>query len=403
MTAYLASSDTFHLTATDGPARAGLLRTAHGVVRTPVFMPVGTKATIKATTTSEVEDLGAQIVLSNTYHLMLRPGADAIRDGGGLHRIMHWDRPILTDSGGFQVFSLRDTTKFEQNGVTFASIYDGRRVLFTPENVVETQALLGSDIAMVLDECPPGDADTSAVAQAVDRTTSWAARAREHHLRVRHDGTTQQGAATTAHSRWSLTGQPQLQFGIVQGGTDTTLRQRSARELLDIGFDGYAIGGLSVGEDPVLTMPALAATTELLPVERPRYFMGIGDPVGVLDVIHRGVDMFDCVLPTRLGRTAAAMVPVDVAPSGRLNLKNASHATDDSVMDASCACPACAGGYSRRYIRHLFQQGEILGLRLVTLHNLHVVLDIASRARTAITRGAWDEFYPAERARWAEF
>ena len=401
MSTYPATSDTFHLTARSGNARAGLLRTAHGIVRTPVFMPVGTKATIKATTTDEVEAIGAQIVLSNTYHLTLRPGTDTIRDAGGLHRLMHWKRPILTDSGGFQVFSLRDTTRFERDGVSFASIYDGQRVLFTPENVVEAQALLGSDIAMVLDECPPGDAPLAAVESAVARTTSWAERAREHHLRIVHEGTTSHGAATTASPSWSMTGQHQLQFGIVQGGTDAALRKRSAHELLNIGFDGYAIGGLSVGESPELTMPALAATTHLLPEERPRYFMGIGDPVGVLDVIDRGVDMFDCVLPTRLGRTAAAIVPVDIAPSGRLNMKNAVHATSDIPIDSTCSCPACRGGYTRRYIRHLFQQQEILGLRLLTLHNLHVVLDIARRARTAIAANRWQQHYEAERARWA--
>jgi queuine tRNA-ribosyltransferase len=356
-------------------------------------MPVGTKATVKATTAEEVEQLGAQIVLGNTYHLVQKPGVEAIAAAGGLHAVMRWPRTILTDSGGFQVFSLRDTIALDDDGVTFASVYDGSRIRFTPENVVLAQRDLGSDIAMVLDECPPGDAARDDVARAVDRTTLWAARARATHLEHRRgpdDGST-----------WSLTGQVQLQLGIVQGGINVELRERSAKELLDIGFDGYAIGGLSVGEPPELTMPAVAATTALLPVDRPRYFMGIGDPVGLLDVIDRGVDMFDCVLPTRLGRTASAMVPVDLSPNGRLNLRNAVHAESDLPIDPTCVCPACVGGYTRRYLRHLFQQQEILGLRMVSLHNLHVLIDIVTRARTAIADNSWPTYYAHERARWA--
>jgi queuine tRNA-ribosyltransferase len=306
---------------------------------------------------------------------------------------MRWPKSILTDSGGFQVFSLRDTIALDDEGVTFASVYDGSKIRFTPESVARAQASLGSDIAMVLDECPPGDANREAVAQAVERTTTWAARARAEHLVVRRGPNDDTG--------WSLTGQPQLQFGIVQGGTDTELRERSTKELLNIGFEGYAIGGLSVGEAPELTMPALESATSLLPVERPRYFMGIGDPVGILDVIDRGIDMFDCVLPTRLGRTAAAMVPVDVAKSGRLNLRNAIHTSSNDVLDPNCTCPACAGGYTRSYLRHLFQQQEILGLRMVTLHNLHVLINMVSRAREAIVAGTWASMYEEERAKWA--
>ncbi|MBC7645250.1 MAG: tRNA guanosine(34) transglycosylase Tgt [Thermoleophilia bacterium] len=398
----LSDSDVFRVTATDGGARAGLLATPHGLVRTPVFMPVGTKATIKATTTSEVENLGAQIVLANTYHLVLRRGTQAIRDAGGLHKIMHWRGPILTDSGGFQVFSLRDTTKMSDDGVTFASVYDGNRVTFTPENVSRAQAELGSDIAMVLDECPPGDAPRDAVEQAVARTTAWASRAREAHLKLAHDGVSDRGGISTANPGWPMTGLRQLQFGIVQGGIFDDLRQRSARELTDIGFDGYAVGGLSVGEDPALTMPALATTTALLPHDRPRYYMGIGDPVGILVVIDRGVDMVHCVLPTRLGRTATAMVPVaEGPPRGRLNLRNASHGSDDRPIMQGCLCPACGGGYTRRYINHLVRQDEILGLRMLSLHNLHVLIDIVSRARVAIAHGRWTEFHATERMRWA--
>ena len=390
--------DCFRLRSTSGRARTGELRTAHGVVRTPVFMPVGTKATVKATTAEEVRSLNAQVVLGNTYHLVLRPGAQAVADAGGLHRMMRWPGAILTDSGGFQVFSLRHTLKLDDSGVRFQSVYDGAAVDFTPENVAEAQALLGSDIAMVLDECPPGDAARPAVESAVARTSTWAARAREAHLRVRRpgDGSGPLGAG------WSLTGQPQLQFGIVQGGVHADLRERSARELMDIGFDGYAVGGLSVGEPQELTMPVLGATAALLPEDRPRYFMGIGDPIGVLDVIDQGVDMFDCVLPTRLGRTASAIVPVELHPRARLNLRNAVHATDDGPIMPGCACPACAGGYSRRYLRHLFQQEEVLGLRMLTLHNLHVMLDLTWRARAAIASGDWARgWYERERLRWS--
>jgi queuine tRNA-ribosyltransferase len=356
-------------------------------------MPVGTKATVKATNAEEVVDLGAQVVLANTYHLVLRPGAQAVADAGGLHRMMRWPRSILTDSGGYQVFSLRHTLRLDDEGAVFRSVYDGNQVEFTPENVAEAQALLGSDVAMVLDECPPGDAARPAGESAVARTTAWAARAREAHLRARRRGDGKDG--------WSLTGQPQLQFGIVQGGIHGDLRERSARELLDIGFDGYAVGGLSVGEDPALTMPALAATTALLPEDRARYYMGIGDPVGILDVIDHGVDMFDCVLPTRLGRTASAMVPNTEHPRARLNLRNATHVGDEGPILAGCGCPACRGGYARGYLRHLFQQDEILSLRLVTLHNLFVLIDLVRRARGAIASGEWARgWYEAERARW---
>ncbi|MEO6866522.1 MAG: tRNA guanosine(34) transglycosylase Tgt [Gaiellales bacterium] len=387
--------DCFRLHATSGRARVGELRTAHGVVRTPTFMPVGTKATVKSATPDELITLGAQVVLSNTYHLVLRPGAQAVADAGGLHAFMRWPRSILTDSGGFQVFSLRHTLKISDEGAVFRSVYDGDLVNFTPENVAKAQALLGSDVAMVLDECPAGDAPRPEVAAAVARTTAWAARARAAHLSNRRSGDGADG--------WSLTGQPQLQFGIVQGGVHTDLRERSARELLDIGFDGYAVGGLSVGEDPALTLPALATTTALLPEDRARYYMGIGDPIGILDVIDHGIDMFDCVLPTRLGRTASAMVPNTLHPRARLNLRNATHVGDTGPIMPGCGCPACAGGYARGYLRHLFRQEEVLALRLVTLHNLHVLVDLVRRSRAAISSGEWARgWYEQERARWEQ-
>jgi queuine tRNA-ribosyltransferase len=389
--------DCFRLCATSGRARAGLLRTAHGTVQTPTFMPVGTKATVKSVMAEELIDLRAQVVLGNTYHLVLRPGTEAIAQAGGLHRLMRWPRSILTDSGGYQVFSLRHTLRLDDDGVVFRSVYDGDEVEFTPESVARAQAQLGSDVAMVLDECPAGIAPRPDVEAAVARTTRWAARAREAHLRIRAE---QDGVGALGHA-WSITGQPQLQFGIVQGGVHLDLRERSTRELVDVGFDGYAVGGLSVGEDPSLTMPALQATTDLLPVDRPRYYMGIGDPVGVLDVIDRGVDMFDCVLPTRLGRTASAMVPNDQHPRARLNMRAAYNVGDRRPIQPGCTCPACSGGYSREYVRHLFRQDEVLSLRLVTLHNLHVMIDLVRRARVAIATGEWDRgWYERERARW---
>lgn len=387
----------FRLTAQSGRARAGILATAHGIVRTPVFMPVGTKATVKSVSSDELIDLNAQIILANTYHLSLRPGTEMIANAGGLHELMHWPHPILTDSGGFQVFSLRKTVKLSDEGVTFHSIYDGQEVTFTPESVVKAQARLGSDIAMVLDECPPGDASRPEVLDAVTRTGNWAERARVEHLKRRSHN----GGVDGLRANWSITGLPQLQFGIVQGGIHNDLRTLSAKQLREIGFDGYAIGGLSVGEDPALTMPALEQTTDLLPHDQPRYYMGIGDPVGVLDVIDRGVDMFDCVLPTRLGRTAAAMVSVDTHPRGRLNMRAAYNVGVRSVIQEGCECYACRGGYTREYIRHLFHQEEILGLRLTTLHNLHVMIDLVRRARIAIAKGWWDSgWYEQERSRW---
>jgi queuine tRNA-ribosyltransferase len=379
---------TFTLTAQDGGARAGLLRTGHGVVRTPVFMPVGTKATVKATTVEELEALRAQIILGNTYHLVQRPGWEAIRDSGGLHAVMRWRGPILTDSGGYQVFSLRDTLAIDDDSARFRSVYDGDELTFTPEGVANWQIAMGSDIAMVLDHCPPGDAARDEVEAATRRTSIWAAKAREAHLAGRR------------LEDWSLTGVPQLQFGIVQGGVHDDLRAQSARELLDIGFDGYAVGGLSVGEDQSLTMPVLERTTALLPESSARYFMGIGDPVGVLDVIARGIDMFDCVLPTRLGRTASAMVPVTESSNARLNFRNAVHIGDERPILPGCSCAACRGGYSRSYLRHLFSQQEILGLRMVTLHNLHVMVDLVARARRAIAAGKFAAFYARERDMW---
>ena len=352
-------SDRFAVTATDGAARAGVLRTAHGDLPTPAFMPVGTKATVKTVDPEELRALGTTILLGNTYHLHFRPGEDLIAELGGLHSFMGWDGPILTDSGGFQAFSLRDTiAAVDDDGVTFRSVYDGAPARFTPESVAECQAKLGSDIAMCLDICPPVDIDRAELAEAVRRTTLWATRQR---AAPRADG--------------------QLLFGIAQGASDPELRRRSIAELSELGFDGYALGGLAIGEDRGVMFETTAWAAELLPSERPRYFMGIGDPEGVLEVIERGVDMFDCVLPTRTARTGSALTW-----EGRLNLRNAGFARDPGPLDENCSCPACTR-FTRAYIRHLINQQELLGLRLLSLHNLRFLLELTANARAAIEQG----------------
>ncbi|HLY86656.1 MAG TPA: tRNA guanosine(34) transglycosylase Tgt [Gaiellaceae bacterium] len=352
-------SETFTVTARDGSARAGVLRTAHGDVRTPAFMPVGTKATVKTLDPDELRALGAGIVLGNTYHLHFRPGEELIAELGGLHSFMGWDGAILTDSGGFQVFSLRDTLlEVDDDGVTFRSVYDGAPERFTPELAARVQERLGSDVAMCLDICPPAGVSRGELEEAVRRTTVWAERQRDL---PRAPG--------------------QLRFGITQGGLDAELRGRSSDELVALDFDGYAIGGLSVGEHREPMFEATTNAAALLPEDKPRYFMGIGDPEGVLEVIARGVDMFDCVLPTRTARTGSALTS-----EGRLNLRNARFARDGRPLDETCACPACTR-FSRAYIRHLVNQQEILGLRLLSLHNLGFLLDLVAAARGAIERG----------------
>jgi len=354
----------FELVASDGESRAGVLRTAHGELRTPAFMPVGTKATVKMLDPDELRSLGAEIVLGNTYHLHFRPGEDVISDLGGLHAFMAWDRPILTDSGGYQVFSLRDTiVAVDDEGVTFRSVYDGNAERFTPESVAAIQARLGSDIAMCLDVCAPAGGTRDDLAEAVRLTTLWAGRQRR---------------APRAPG--------QLLFGIAQGATDPELRRRSIDEIVALDFDGHALGGLSVGEarDPMFETVADAAP--LLPADKPRYFMGIGDPEGILEVIERGVDMFDCVLPTRMGRTGTALTS-----AGRINLKNARFARDGGPLDERCDCSACSR-FTRAYIRHLVNQQELLGLRLLTLHNLRFLLNLTAGARAAIEAGNLSSF-----------
>ena len=352
----------FQVTATDGEARAGMLQTAHGELRTPAFMPVGTKATVKMVDPVELRALGAEILLGNAYHLHFRPGEDVIAELGGLHQFMGWDGPILTDSGGYQVFSLRDTIlEVDEQGVTFRSVYDGNEERFTPESVADIQAKLGSDIAMCLDVCAPAGGQD--LVDAVRLTTLWAARQRQ---------------APRAPG--------QLLFGIAQGATDQELRRRSIEEIVELGFDGHALGGLSVGEERNPMFETVAGAAPLLPAEKPRYFMGIGDPEGMLEVIERGVDMFDCVLPTRMGRTGTALTS-----TGRLNLKNARFARDQRPLDERCDCPACSR-FTRAYIRHLVNQQELFGLRLLTLHNLRFLLGLTAGARAAIEAGELSSF-----------
>jgi queuine tRNA-ribosyltransferase len=355
---------TFRVTARDGAARAGVLRTAHGDVPTPAFMPVGTKASVKTLHPDEVRDLGAGILLGNTYHLHFRPGDELIAELGGLHTFMGWEGPILTDSGGFQVFSLLDTIlAVDDDGVTFRSVYDGSAARFSPESVARIQANLGADVAMCLDVCPPAGVPHDELAEAVRRTADWAERQR---AAPRADG--------------------QLLFGITQGASDPDLRRRSIEAITALDFDGYALGGLSVGEPRLVTLEATAWAAPLLPDDRPRYFMGIGDAEGIIEVIERGIDMFDCVLPTRTARTGSALTW-----EGRLNLRNARFARDPNPLEEDCDCPACAR-FSRAYIRHLVNQEELLGLRLLTLHNLRFVLALTARAREAIEDGELASF-----------
>ncbi len=366
----------FEVRATDGAARAGVLRTAHGEVRTPVFMPVGTKASVKSLHPDEVRDLGAQILLGNTYHLHFRPGDELIRELGGLHRFMAWDLPILTDSGGFQVFSLRDTiARVDDEGVTFRSVYDGAATRFTPELAAGIQANLGSDVAMCLDQVPPAGVPRRELAEAVRRTTLWAERQRDAPLA---DG--------------------QLRFGITQGGVDPELRRRSTEEIAALEFDGNAIGGLAIGEDRDAMFETTDWAAALLPAGKPRYFMGIGDPEGILEVIEAGVDMFDCVLPTRTARTGSALTR-----DGRINLRNARFARDQEPLDETCDCPACSR-FTRAYLRHLVNQNELLGLRLLSLHNLRFLIELTRGAREAIDRGEFASYKRdrIERLQWAD-
>jgi queuine tRNA-ribosyltransferase len=347
-------------------ARATTFTTAHGPVHTPLFMPVGTRATVKGILPGQLREVGAEVVLANTYHLALRPGADLIERAGGLHAFMGWDRPILTDSGGFQVFSLADTVVHTDEGVRFKSVYDGTVIEWTPESNMAIQQALGADIAMQLDVCPPYPAERAVVEQAVERSAAWAARCKAAHTRP-----------------------DQALFGIVQGGVHEDLRLESVRRLVEIGFPGYGIGGYSVGEPHELMLASLPAVTAALPEDRPRYLMGVGNPTTLVHAIGMGVDLFDCVLPTRTARMGTAF-----SSEGRLNLRNARFADDLGPLDAGCSCSTCTT-YSRAYIRHLVNMKEMAGSILLTIHNLHYLLDLTRRAREAIVAGRYAEFTAA--------
>ncbi len=355
----------FELLKTDASskARRGRLTTAHGVIETPVFMPVGTQGSVKAVSPRELRELKAQIILGNTYHLFVRPGLEVIRHFGGLHRFMNWDGPVLTDSGGYQIFSLAKLRKITDQGVRFQNHLDGTPTFITPEIAMEIQATLGSDIAMVLDECPPWPCEHEYAARSLEMTIRWAKRSKE-----------------APHA------DAQLVFGIVQGATFPDLRRASAEATVQIGFDGYAIGGVSVGEPEPEMMAAVENSDPFLPADKPRYCMGLGTPPQMIELIARGVDMFDCVLPTRIARNGTAFTA-----TGTLNLKNAEYILDQRPIEEGCACCACAE-FSRGYIRHLIKAEEILGLRLITLHNLHSYLDLMRKVREAIDTGTFADF-----------
>ena len=357
------------IVATDGAARTTVVTTARGTFRTPCFMPVGTRGAVKHLTSADLEQLGCEVVLANTYHLMLRPGAETVAELGGLHDFMDWRGHVLTDSGGYQVFSLRP--KVDDDGAVFRSTYDGSSHRLTPEDAVRIQESLGADIQMVLDVCPPLPSPPEVLREAVRRTALWAERAKRVHRR-----------------------QGQALFGIVQGGTDEALRLESARRTLDIGFDGYAVGGLSVGESREEMLPALGTALAELPSEAPRYFMGLGDPAGLVESIALGIDLFDCVLPTRLGRHGTLLTT-----AGRVNLRNTRFASDDAPPDPECACPTCQR-WSRAYLRHLLQVGEPTAARLLTVHNVAWTFALVERIRAAIDAGTFESLRRDVLAAW---
>ncbi|MDR0880255.1 MAG: tRNA guanosine(34) transglycosylase Tgt [Clostridioides sp.] len=337
-------------------ARLGRLHTPHGIIETPIFMPVGTQATVKSMTPEELKEIGSQIILSNTYHLYMRPGHELIKKAGGLHKFMNWDKPILTDSGGFQVFSLGPLRKIKEEGVEFRSHIDGSKHFLSPEKAVEIQNALGSDIMMAFDECAPYPADRDYVKKSLERTTRWLKRCKDAHNNTDN----------------------QALFGIIQGGMYKDLRTQSAKEITDIELPGYAIGGLSVGESKPLMYEILEHTTPLMPVNKPRYLMGVGSPDDLIEGVIRGVDMFDCVLPTRIARNGTAMTS-----QGKVVVRNATYAEDFTPLDPECDCYTCKN-YTKAYLRHLVKANEILGARLLTIHNLNFLLSLMSQIRQAI-------------------
>ena len=337
-------------------ARRGRLHTPHGIIETPIFMPVGTQATVKSMTPEELKEIGSQIILSNTYHLYLRPGHELVQKAGGLHQFMNWDKPILTDSGGFQVFSLGELRKIKEEGVTFQSHLDGSKHFLSPEKVMEIQNALGSDIIMCFDECAPYPATYEYTRDSLDRTIRWAKRCKDAHKNTEN----------------------QALFGIIQGGMYRDLREKSVKEMLEIDFPGYSIGGLSVGEPKEIMYEMLEYTTPLLPKDKPRYLMGVGSPDALLEGVLRGVDMFDCVLQTRIARNGTAMTS-----GGRVVIRNAKYMEDFTPLDHECDCYVCKN-YTRAYLRHLIKAGEILGARLLTYHNLYFSLNLMKNVRLAI-------------------
>ena len=359
----------FSLTHTDGAARRGVLKTAHGDIETPVFMPVGTAGAVKALTSQHLEEIGASIILGNTYHLMLRPGDELIARRGGLHRFIGWNKPILTDSGGYQVFSLAGRRKIDENGVEFRSHLDGSAHLLTPESAVDIQWNLGSDIAMVLDECPALPSTPDVIERSLELTARWAKRCRDRYL------------AKMIPDPFS-----RAQFGIVQGGTFPDLRAKSAELTVSIGFEGYAIGGLSVGEPNETMYKVVEATTPHLPVDQPRYLMGVGTPIDLVECVAHGIDMFDCVMPTRNARNGQLFTS-----EGPLNIKNAQFSEDDGPADPACNCYTCRN-FSRAYLSHLYRAGEMTSATLNTLHNLSFYLDTMRRIREAIAFGRFEDF-----------
>jgi queuine tRNA-ribosyltransferase len=369
-------------------ARHGRLTTVHGAIETPTFMPVGTQGSVKAVSPRELRELNAPIVLGNTYHLFVRPGIEVIKHFGGLHKFMTWDRPILTDSGGYQIFSLAKLRKISEEGVQFQNHVDGTPAFISPEIAMEIQAALGSDIAMVLDECPPWPCEYDYAAKSAEMTTRWAKRCKEWAEENAQHPTSnaQHPIEESAISDQQSAIQRQLVFGIVQGATFGELRQKSAQALVDLDFDGYAVGGVSVGEPEEEMFRAVELSEPFLPNDKPRYAMGLGTPPQLLEMIARGTDMFDCVLPTRLARNGTAFTS-----AGTINLKNAEYAKDKRPIEDDCDCTSCRE-FSRGYIRHLIKAEEILGLRLITLHNLHFYLDLMRQARDKIDKGTFDEF-----------
>ncbi len=364
-------SFSFQLLNTDRSARRGRIVTGHGPIETPAFMAVGTQATVKGLTPEQFEAVGTQVVLGNTYHLALRPGDELIAQLGGLHRFMNWRRPILTDSGGYQIYSLAANLQIDDRAAVFRSHIDGALLELSPEKAIRIQENLGSDIAMCLDECPPSDTEPAYWQEAVRRTIHWAERCRDAHRC-----------------------KDQALFAIVQGGTDLELRARCAEKLIDLDFPGYALGGFSVGETPEQMAAALEPSARVLPEKKPRYLMGVGRPADILCAVAADIDLFDCVLPTRNGRNAMAFTA-----QGTLRLRNAAHKRDEAPLESDCGCPTC-GGYSRAYLHHLFLADEMLGPTLLSLHNLAYYNRLLAQARQAIAEGRYAEFSAVNLARW---